>query len=45
VLDESHLTTTTEWTLRPDEQLAISRVSITLVESDVSGALIEVTTK
>lgn len=45
VLDESHLTTTTEWTLRPDEQLAISRVSITLVESDESGALIEVTTR
>lgn len=42
VLDESHLTTTSEWTLRPDEQLAISSVTITLMESDASGALVEV---
>jgi len=42
VLDESHLTTTSEWTLRPDERLAISSVTITLVKSDASGALVEV---
>jgi M6 family metalloprotease-like protein len=45
VLDESLLATTTEWTLRPDEPLAISNVAITLLDSDVSGALVEVTTK
>jgi hypothetical protein len=45
VLDETNLSTTTEWTLRPDEPLAISNVAITLLDSDVSGALVEVTTK
>ena len=44
VLDESLLATTTEWTLRPDEPLAISNVAITLLDSDASGALVKVTT-
>ena len=42
VLDPSHLTTTSKWTFRPNEQLTISNVSITLLESDESGALVEV---
>ena len=43
MLDASHLSTNSEWTFRPNEQLAISNVSITLLESDESGALVEVT--
>ena len=43
VLDASHLSTNGQWTMRPNEQLAISNVSITLLESDESGALVEVT--
>jgi M6 family metalloprotease-like protein len=42
-LDASHLSTTSKWTLRPNENLTISNVSITLLESDESGALVEVT--
>jgi M6 family metalloprotease-like protein len=45
VLDETNLSTTTEWTLRPDELLTISHVAIKLLNSDASGALVEVTTK
>jgi hypothetical protein len=45
VLDESLLATTTEWTLRPDESLTISNVTVTLLDSDASGALVEITTK
>jgi len=42
VLDASHLTTTTEWTLRPDEPLLVNGVTVTLMESDASGALVEI---
>lgn len=42
VLDESLLATKTEWTLRPDEPLTISNVTITLLDSDASGAMVEV---
>lgn len=45
VLDESHLTTRTEWTLRPDEALTILSVTITLRGADASGALIDVTVR
>jgi hypothetical protein len=42
VLDESLLATNTEWTLRPDEPLTILNVTITLLDSDASGAMVEV---
>jgi hypothetical protein len=45
VLDESHLTTTTEWTLVPDEPLTVSGVTVTLLDADASGALVEVTAR
>lgn len=45
MLDESHLSTRTEWTLVPDEPLTVSGVTVTLLDADVSGALVEVTTR
>jgi M6 family metalloprotease-like protein len=41
MLDESHLSTKSEWTILPNEVLTISKVTIRLVKSDDSGALIE----
>lgn len=43
VLDASHLSTNSEWTFLPQDRLSISNVTITLLESDESGALVEVT--
>ena len=45
VLDESHLTTKTEWTLVPDEPLLVSGVTVRLLDADESGALVEVATR
>jgi M6 family metalloprotease-like protein len=42
-LDASDLSTNSEWTLLPKEPLSISNISITLLESDESGALVEIT--
>lgn len=44
VLDGSVLSTNSKWTFRPNESLTISNVTVKLLDSDDSGALVEVIT-